>query len=89
MESLIYQTTESKYKSAIADRTGGIYLSPHRPFFLPSFQKVFYDSVGFLQQTIQDEAHLAKPVVFLDDGLMLVYDERNALKQRGQRSDVV
>ena len=70
-------------------RQSRLYLTLHRPFFLPPVDQTFADTIALLQEARDHTGHLPRAVVTLDYGLVLVNDHGYALEERCQSGDVV
>jgi len=65
------------------------YLTLHCPFFLPTVDEAFADTVALSQEASNHTGHLPGAVVALDYGLVLINDHGDALKKRSQRGNIV
>ena len=84
--------TSASYTAVQPDTIGALalsYLTLHPPFFLPPFDEAFADTVALPQETRDHTGHLPSAVVALNNGLVLINDHGDALKERCQSGDVV
>jgi hypothetical protein len=76
--------TSASYTAVQPDTVGASapsYLTLHHPFFFPSLDEAFADTVTLPQEARDYTGHLPGAVVALDYGLVLINDHGDALKE--------
>lgn len=57
-----------------------LYFTIHPPFFFPAVQESFHYPIAFIKKTPHNGDHLPGSIIFLNNGLVLIYYQRDAFE---------